>query len=306
LLLDYLDTESNTTDKAFKELAKIANDRFNRNKLIDEIIDLSINIVGRQKIALRSLYIQLNLDHDSMIKIQSKKWHIKVKGFKELAYMNIRKESIGKAMKKALQSKNKFLRMESQLALVRFNKRDPFSFLDHLEYPFTLWEQLNVHELIEVHDLPIPQFSRWIRSSNTSVVLFALRMIHVFKQTNAVQAVSECLDNPIDEIRHMAIVICGEISLRELLPKLKSMYKNENYKNCLAIVQTMGKMPDESVINFLKLVLDKEDDIQLQINSAIAISKTGEAGISALVKLMKSEYKNYQIIIRHVLDKRIM
>jgi HEAT repeat protein len=103
----------------------------------------------------------------------------------------------------------------------------------------------------------------------------------------------------------MAIFVCGEIQLRETLPHLKHMYKNEEYRNCLAIVQAMGKMPDEMMLGFLKLVLDKEEDVQLQIEAAMAINRMGEAGIAALVKLMKSEYKNYQIIIRHVLDKRI-
>jgi hypothetical protein len=31
----------------------------------------------------------------------------------------------------------------------------------------------------------------------------------------------------------------------------------------------------------------------------------GEPGVQALVKVMKSEYKNYNIIVRHVLDRRI-
>ena len=36
-----------------------------------------------------------------------------------------------------------------------------------------------------------------------------------------------------------------------------------------------------------------------------SIEKMGEEGVKALVKIMKSEYKNYNIIVRHVLDKRI-
>jgi HEAT repeat protein len=117
--------------------------------------------------------------------------------------------------------------------------------------------------------------------------------------------VISCLEHPDRNIRHTAILVCGELQLRETLPNLKQMYKNEDYRNCLAIIHAMGKMPDEMMLGFLKMVLDKEEDVQLQIESAKAISKMGEVGISALVKLMKSEYKNYQIIIRHVLDKRI-
>jgi len=195
--------------------------------------------------------------------------------------------------------------MEAQLALIRLNKDDPFGFLDHLTHPFTLWEKLNAYELIVIHDLPVPQFIRWTDSPNKTVVDFALRMIQVFKQTNAVPQIIQCLGHPDQEIRRTAISVCGELQLRETLPNLKHMYKNEEYGNCLAIIHAMGKMPDESMLGFLKMVLDKEDDVQLQIESAKAISKIGEEGISALVKLMKSEYKNYQIIIRHVLDKRI-
>ena len=217
--------------------------------------------------------------------------------------MNIRKSNM--EIRDALKSNNDILRIESQLALIRLNEHDPFKFLDDLQKPFTLWEQLNVHELITFHNLPIPDFSRWTNSLNKTVVIFSLRMIQVFKQTHAVQAVIACLEHSDPEVRHMAIKVCGEIQLRETLPHLKHMYKNEDYSNCLAIVQAMGKMPEESVLGFLKLVIDKEEDVQLQIEAALAIAKMGETGISALVKLMKSEYKNYQIIIRHVLDKRI-
>jgi hypothetical protein len=67
----------------------------------------------------------------------------------------------------------------------------------------------------------------------------------------------------------------------------------------------MGKMPDISMIGFLKLVIDKEDDVQLQIEATKAILNNGEEGVKALNKIMESEYKNYSIIIKHVIDRRI-
>jgi hypothetical protein len=84
------------------------------------------------------------------------------------------------------------------------------------------------------------------------------------------------------------------------------MYKNQEYKICLEIIKSMGKMPDISIMGFLKLVIDKEDDVQLQIEATKAIKNYGEKGVKALVKLMSSEYKNYNIIIKHVLDRRIV
>ena len=301
LLVDYLFSDED--EDKFREIRKIAISEFNKDILINQMIDLSVNLSGETKEKLRKLYLKLHLEQESIAKAYNYKWHIQIKGFKEMAFMNI-KEANGK-IKRALKSRNDILRIEAQLALVRLNEDDPFKFLDDLKKPFTLWEQLNVHELIIDHNLPIPNFSRWTNSPNKSVAIFALRMINVFKQNYAGQAVIDCLEHSDDEIRHTAIKVCGEIQLKEALPHLKQMYKNENYPNCLAIIQAMGKMPDESVLGFLKLVIDKEEDVQLQIEAALAVSRMGEEGISALVKLMKSEYKDYQIIIRHVLDKRI-
>jgi len=309
LLFDYLTTENN--ESIYKQIARTALFDFNREILIGQMRELSksmsltmsIGVNEEARVQLKELYYRMHLDQDSIRKIYSSKWHIQVKGFRELAFMDVT-EANGK-LRHALKSKNNILRMEAQLALIRLNYDDPFGFLDHLTHPFTLWEQLNVYELITVHNLPVPQFSRWTDSPNKTVVIFALRMIQVFKQQQASPQVAECLRHADKDIRRMAIFVCGEIQLRETLMQLKHMYKDEEYTNGLAIVHAMSKMPDESMLSFLKLVLDKEEDVQLQIESAKAISKMGEVGISALVKLMKSEYKNYQIIIRHVLDKRI-
>jgi len=44
----------------------------------------------------------------------------------------------------------------------------------------------------------------------------------------------------------------------------------------------------------------------MQIEATKAIRNNGDEGVKALVKLMESEYKNYSIIIKHVLDRRII
>ena len=135
--------------------------------------------------------------------------------------------------------------------------------------------------------------------------MFALRMIREFKQTDAEEEVRETLFYPSPEVRLLAVQVAGELNMRSTLDIMKSMYKNQDYHTCLEIVKSMGKMPDSAYMGFLKLVLDKEDDVQLQIEATKAMENMGEEGVKALVKLMKSEYKNYNIIVRHVLDRRI-
>ena len=298
LIIDYL-----FGDNISEDFGRIASDDFRRQVLVDQMIDVSVNLKGDAEEKLRRLYLMLGLDRDSVIKARSLQWHRKIKGFRELAFMNIR--DANDAIYKALNSGNEILRMEAQIALVRLSDDNPFEFLHHLKRPFSLWEQISLHELLVQHEMKPPDFRQWLDSPNDTIIMFSLRMIREFRQIDAEPDVRAVLahDNPL--VRKLAIEVSGDMNFRSTLEPMKKMYKNEDYYNCLEILKSMGKMPDESMMGFLKLVLDKEDEVQLQIEATKAIENMGEEGIRALIKLMKSEYKNYNIIIRHVLDRRI-
>jgi len=298
LTIDYL--FGSTTPDDFKP---IASDTFRRQVLIDQMIDVSVNLKGEESKKLIGLYKHLGLDRDSISRANDRRWHKKIKGFRELAFMNI-KDANGE-MYKALNSSNEILRMEAQIALVRLGDENAFEFLSHLTRPFSLWEQISLHELMIQHNIHLPSFKKWLTSSNPTVVMFALRMIREFKQNDADEDIQATLMHKNPEVRQLAVQVAGDLNIRSALEVMKHMYKNQDYNICLEIVRSMGKMPDLSMLGFLTLVLDKEDDVQLQIEAVKAIENNGEEGVKALVKIMKSEYKNYNIIVRHVLDRRI-
>jgi hypothetical protein len=298
MIIDYLFT--GTSPDQFRQ---IASNSFRRQALIDQMIDVSVNLKGDAEEKLRGLYLYLGLDNDSVKKAHDLRWHKKIKGFRELAFMNIKDANF--SIYNALNSKNDILRMEAQIALVRLSEKDPFGFLFELKKPFSLWEQITLHELIIQHDLPVPAFRKWLHASNPTVVMFALRMIREFKQRDAEDDLREILEHPSAKVRRLAIQVAGDLDMRSTLDPMKRMYKTQDYGTCIEILRAMAKMPDTSLLGFLKLVLDKEDDVQLQIEATKAIENNGEEGVKALVKLMKSEYKNYNIIVRHVLDRRI-
>jgi hypothetical protein len=298
LIVDYL--YGSATSEEFRS---IASDNYSRQVLIEQMIDVSVNLKGEESNKLFGLYKFLGLDRDSLARARDYRWHKKIKGFRELAFMNIRDANA--IMLKALNSSNEILRMEAQIALVRLSDNDHFDFLSHLKRPFSLWEQITLHDLIIQHNIPVPEFKKWVTSANDSVVIFALRMIREFKQTDAEEDIQKSLHHNSPGVRIEAVKVAGDLKLKSTLEIMKKMYKNQDYKICLEIVKSMGKMPDISMLGFLKLVLDKEDDVQLQIEATKSIENLGEEGVKALVKIMKSEYKNYNIIVRHVLDRRI-
>ncbi|NLJ42424.1 MAG: hypothetical protein GX431_02120 [Bacteroidales bacterium] len=298
MIIDYLFTGSSPD-----RFRSIASDNFRRQALIDQMIDVSVNLKGDAEEKLGGLYLYLGLDRDSIRRAKDYRWHKKIKGFRELAFMNIK--DANNVIYRALNSKNDILRMEAQIALVRLTDDDPFGFLFHLNKPFSLWEQITLHELIIQHDLPVPEFKKFLKAGNPTVVMFALRMIREFKQKDAEDDVRETLEHPSPEVRKLAVQVAGDLEMRSTLEVMKRLYKSQDYNTCIEIIRAMAKMPDPSLLGFLKLVLDKEDDVQLQIEATKAIENNGEEGVKTLVKLMKSEYKNYNIIVRHVLDRRI-
>ncbi len=304
LLMDYL-FEVEKREQAFTDIEKVANDVFNRQILIDQMIDLSINLKGEIKEQIKELYLRLGLKSDSMKKAQSRKWHKNVKGFRELAFMNIR--DANDLIVESLNSNNEILRMEAQIALVRLSEDNPYEFLHLLEKPLSVWEQITLHELLTQHSLKVPAFKQWFKSENISILIYALEMVAWFKQHSVGKEVMSLFEHEDERVRHTAFRVCGDIRLKTSLPAMKKIYAGETMNNKMEILRGFSRMPDEKNLKFLKSVLDTEEDVQLQIQSTKAIENMDEPGISMLIKLMKSktEYKNYQIIIRHVLDGRI-
>ena len=303
-LIDFLYKENEDNDEVVSRLKSLAGNIYNKRFLINEIIDLSINLKGDIAYRLRQLYFDLELNKVTFRNVYNRKWHYKVKGFRELAFMNI--TDANKEIEKALFSKNDILRMEAQIALVRLHEKEPFNFLNLLEKPFSLWEQMNIHELIIYHDLKIPDFTKWIKSKNKTIAVFAINMIRVFGQTSAFSELVKLLDDKDSDIRRVTIRSLGSFKTNEVLQPLKSHFTEEIYENKIEVLKALQVSTDESNISFLKWVLENENDVFIQIEAAKAIRNIGDYGKKELNELAGSdEYRNYQIILLHVLDQRI-
>jgi len=300
LILSYL-SDSVIKKEGFK---KIARNKFSRQILIEQIIDVSHNLPIDAKLKLNKLYFFLGLIKDTLSKVDSFKWHEKIQGFKELSALNIK--IYNHKIKKCINSKNDILRIESHIALVKLSDdSEPFEFLTNLDYHFSLWEQITLHQLMVENEMNVPNFGRWVDSKNLDVVMFCLRMIREYKQVNNYDELDRALLHEDEKVRKTAIEVIGDLGLFSLFKVLKKRYKYETYDNSIEIIKTMGKRPVKSVMNFLQNVVDVEDDVNLQIEAVKSIKNMGEDGKIRLEKMMNSDYKNYNIIIKHVLDDRI-
>jgi hypothetical protein len=301
------------------------NKKANRQVLINELIDLHANLHGEAAEKLKDLYFNLELHNDSLRKVNHRRWDIKAKGFGELAQMDVK--DANNKIKRYVNSKNPILRMQAQVAMVKLAEDNPLGFLDSFKHDMSYWEQVNIYDTLIYHQIDIESFDQWLDNTNPSVVLFALRMIGLFKQVQSGEKVRELLfhDNP--EIALTAVKTMNALELSEYIDDLKMLYKSETLK-LVNILETQRKDKDEKDIKSLddllprrirfeiiqalqpiatsnevpfleQVLLDKETSFRLRllaINVMIGIKTSGEAKINELLNADTDEVVKKMII----------
>jgi hypothetical protein len=293
-----------TDERTFKEVVNLARirKRGKRQILSGELLNLQSNVSGEANKKLSNLYYALQLDRDSLRKLKRLDWIIKTKGLTEISQMDV-KRAIPR-IDHFLNVKNDVLRSEAQLALVRLNVNDPFSFLDRLTKFFTQWEQLHIHTIVKRHKIIVPDFSRWFDSKNDSVVIFAVKMATIYYQTLCGKALVELLSHPNTAVRNIAIQAIGLMGLQELDKQLMQIYADEDYQNKLAIIKSLQQIPDGKQIEFLTDVISGRD-FNLQLEAARALYNMGKSGKERLKKLEMELNGDFKKIIKHISDNRI-
>ncbi len=304
-LAEYIFYEGASSDLP-EELKQLKDNKFKRAVLIDELIKFNKNLYGEARDRLRELYLEMNLDKDSIKNVNSNRWYIQAKGFRQLAQMNV--TDANSLIDKNLNSTNDILSFEAQLAMVQLNHESPFSFLDKLKKYFPLWNQLNVQILINNNNIKVPEFSKWLNSDNEYVITFALRMVRIFQQQNAFNSIVLLLKHPNDIVRKNAIITLGNLGLNEGLIHLRNIFSEQETSTKIIILKAMQTLPDESNIKFLgDLLQDTDNDIKFEAGKALIT--LGEIGKNRLILArMETDVENIEIlsIIDHLLDKKIL
>lgn len=285
-------------EKLFSEL----HNKIKRDVFTTELLSLHSNLVGESADKLVDLYHQAGLKEYSVKKIHSSKWNVKAKGFRELVQMKIFDENIHIA--KYLNSKNDDLRIEAQLAWIELNPDNPNSFLDNSKITLTDWWQLNA--LISLKKIGnIPDFGKWVESSNDSVAIFAIKMIGIFKQFESIGLVTKRLDCLSEKVRFEAIATLGKMAQPEPVQVLQRLYYNESTEIRAQILKSLIMISDLGNAGFFRETLLNEKDTNLRILSAKGLVALGSTGLEIIEKLDSEADDLLKMIIIHAKDPRI-
>lgn len=275
---------------------------FRRNVMIDVFLGIDKAENSEVSSQIRKLYLELKLNEDSKKKLHSFAWHKKILGIRELSHMRVKEDN--KYIMSFLQKPNEILRIEAQLGLIKLLPFVPFAFLDSQEKPFTVWEQINVFDLIRKKRIEIPEFHLWLDHWNDSVTMFCLDMIRILKQKEAIPKVMELLNHDNDLVKGKAIKTLVDLENKDAVDELKDLYFLEELPNKINIIKSIGLLQLESEMGFLLHAL-KEDDFKIKMACCKSIAMIGESGVMQLKKLALTADDELLKIINHVLDPRI-
>ena len=295
---DYI-TEWLYTEEAISVPEYIIRDMKSRNKrevFTKELLSLHSNLIGESAKKLVELFNCAGLKKYSIKKIKSRFWHIKAKGFRELAQMNIVEGN--KMIYKYLNSKNNVLRLEAQLAWIQLNPDNPYSFYDFPNIQVTKWGQLNSLEVLKKIGI-VPDFGKWLQNSNKNITIFALRMTGVFKQFDSNEAVSSLLSDKDSEIRREAIITLGKMEITVSADELRNLYCKEDIPNKTEIVRALIMISDVASNSFFKNIILNETDNTLRILASKGLLLSGGNGIDIINEILFQADPVLTSIIKH-------
>ncbi|HZK68934.1 MAG TPA: LysM peptidoglycan-binding domain-containing protein [Paludibacter sp.] len=277
-------------------------DGVNRDVFTSELLSLHANLTGDSADKLVELFHLAGLKKYSIRKASHSSWNVKAKGFRELAQMKIEEES--NLISKYLHSENDVLRIEAQMAWIQLNPNDPLSFCDDPEVNLTEWGLLNSLVALKKIDA-VPDFRRWLPSSNKSVALFALKMSGVFKQFDNIDLVTLRLDDIDLDIRHEAICALGKMAVPSPGYRLRQLFLTEESENRTEILRSLIMMSDSSNVPFFEEVLLNETEISIRILAARGLVSFDSVGEERVNSVFEGADPVLKTIIIHAKDERI-
>ncbi len=251
-----------------RELLKIP---FNRLVLTEILLDLQKDLSGDSRTRIFKLYQDLELHLDAFKKLRSWRWELVSKGILELTQMKVL-AAYG-FIKKFINDKRGVVRKQAQIATVTLKHEGISYFLDTTRYGISEWQQLKLLDVLKnFDDFTPPRFKAWLTSANRDVVLFALRLIRHYNQTDANKALIELLKHKNDQIKSEAIQCIKDFGVFEALNMLKSVFGKCNVDIKLQILDAISSLGKEEDLEFLESIKRRESNFLVKSKAISSIN----------------------------------
>lgn len=247
------------------ELKECVADDFKRKIIISTLLKLRNEISGEMGEAIDKLFVKLGLLRYSLVKLRDKKWDVIAIGIRELTQFKIK--AVHKIIMNNINHPTKEVRKEMQLYLVHLYAFKGLEFLNILETSLSEWDQIQLLEILQLNnDTPMADIKPWLKSSNDSVVNFALKLAKVYNQFEAKEELIELLNHKSEEVRINTISALVHLNLLEAKTILKDSFNERSLEEQIVFLKMMENVYENSDKPFLlEHIHNKNFEIKLLI-----------------------------------------
>ncbi len=254
------------------EVRELIKDQFHRKILSEILLDLQKDVSGTTKKRLFKLYKDLGLHTDAFNKLKSWRWEVVSKGILELTKMHV--DEAYSFITKHINDRRSVVRKQAEIAIVTLRKEGINYFLDNTRNKVSQWQQLKLLDVIRnTEDYKPPRFKAWLTSKNKDVVLFSLRLIKYYNQSDARASIIELVKHKNNQIKEEAIDCIKKFHITEAIDVLKTVFKKNDVHIKLLILDAIGSLGSENDIEFLRKIHKKESNFNIK-SKALGVINT--------------------------------
>ncbi len=247
-----------------KDAAMVKLRSLNRRILVKEMVDLRKQIIGPKADQLRSLFYELHLDEFIIRKIKYSRWFGKMMYIDAAQWMLV--THAGDVIEPYQYVPNVYVRNVAQVACISLSPDSAFSFLNALEYPLPVWHQIILYKSMALSSIPVPDFYVYLRSDNTTVVLFALNMIRLFSQRGDEDEIIALVSHEDPIVRRNALKVICDLKIYKAMETVKLYFQRETLRNQVNMVHVLSLDKTDETLHFYKTIwAETKPNVRMEI-----------------------------------------
>jgi hypothetical protein len=275
-----------------------------RNLFLERLVASEKKFSGGAQEEIKKIFTDYNLENEALKKIEQKKPHLIAEGIQELTAMKI-ETAVPKIMP-FLTHPSSQVYQEAQYAMVVFKGFQGLHFLNDFTYIISDWQQLRLLRSINLDPDQCQQVVNvWLDSQNTSVVIFALRLLRKFQMLPFYEKANGLLNHPAVDVRIETVKALQSLENPSTITEFKNIYEEQPVEVQIEILKAMKLSHDHRCVDFYKEKLNGVNLPGTKIAAAEALLSLGYHDY--LLEIIQNDSSCPQLvqIIKHALQEKI-
>ena len=269
-------SEAEELEANIEKTKKLNKEYLNRKRhaevITSELLLLYNSFTGESRKNLRELYLKAGFIEYTEQKVKSRKWELQAQGIREAALM--RDERVVGRLIQLSHNKNQLVKENAQISLLKIRGFAGLDFLNEINTPLSNWHQINLIETLKEHsNSTLPDFTTWLSSNETTVILFAVRLIRHFKQIEKSEKLFPLLEYSNLSVKTEVIRTLADLQKTEVIPLLEKRFEKENTEIKTEIIKACAMLQEQNEAGLLPkwLIKTQEAEIQKQCLDALVL-----------------------------------